>query len=81
MNQTDENFSTQQISPKLVSQIIEAIRDKAYGSVEIYIENYNVVQITERTITKVGHNANGQRKFVRVRARVQLSSPKDKLTV
>ena len=81
MNQTDENFSTQQISPKLVSQIIEAIRDKAYGSVEIYIENYNVVQITERTITKVGRSSNGQRKFMRVRARVQLSSPKDKLTV
>lgn len=49
----EENFSTQKITPQLVAQIVEAIRNKAYGSVEIYIENYSVTQITERTINKL----------------------------
>ena len=70
MEETDQNFSTQQISPQLISQVIDALRNKAYGSVEIYIENHRVVQITERTITKVGRsfNGNGQRKFIRLKA-------------
>lgn len=59
MNQSDDrDFSTQEISPQLVAQIIEALKDKAWGSVEIYVENYNVVQITQRTITKLRKNAN-----------------------
>ena len=53
MSQTDQDFSTQNITPQLISQIIDAIRNKAYGSVEIYIQNHTVTQITERTITKV----------------------------
>jgi hypothetical protein len=53
MQQTDETYSTQTITPQLVSQIIDTLKNKAYGSVEIYVENYNVIQITERTITKV----------------------------
>ncbi len=53
MSQKDDAFSTQHISPQLVSQIIEAIRNKAYGSVEIYISNYTVTQITERVINKL----------------------------
>lgn len=53
MNQGDGDFSTQKITPQLVSQIIDALRNKAYGSVEIYVENFSVTQITERTITKV----------------------------
>lgn len=53
MGQVNQDFSTQKISPKLISQIIDTVKNKAYGSVEIYIENYTVTQITERTITKV----------------------------
>ena len=53
MSQKDEAFSTQHISPQLVSQVIDAIRNKAYGSVEIYISNYTVTQITERVINKI----------------------------
>jgi len=53
MSQTDNDFSTQNITPTLISQVVDALRNKAYGSVEIYIENHMVVQITERTITKV----------------------------
>lgn len=53
MNQGDKDYSTQQISPALISQIVEAIKNKAYGSVEIYVENFTVTQITERTINKI----------------------------
>lgn len=59
MNQADNsNYSTQKISPQLVAQIIDALKNKAWGSIEIYIENHTVTQITERTITKVA-KANG----------------------
>ena len=54
MSQSDQKYSTQVITPQLISQIVDAIRNKAYGSIEIYIQNHRVVQITERTITKVG---------------------------
>jgi len=55
MSQADFNndYSTQKISPNLISKIVEVLRNKAYGSVEIYIENFSVTQITERTITKL----------------------------
>ena len=53
MSQTDKDFSTQNITPQLIAQVVDALRNKQYGSVEIYIQNFNVVQITERTITKV----------------------------
>lgn len=49
------DFSTQSVTPQLVSQIVDAIRGKKYGSVEIYIQNSKVVQITERTINKIVH--------------------------
>lgn len=52
MNDNNE-FSTQNISPTLISQIVEALRNKGWGSIEIYIENHQVVQITERKITKI----------------------------
>lgn len=53
MNQADNVYSTQRITPQLISQIIDALKNKHYGSIEIYVENYQVVQITERTITKM----------------------------
>ncbi|MEK7561766.1 MAG: hypothetical protein AAB541_02795 [Patescibacteria group bacterium] len=54
MNTTDNSdYSTQKITPQLLGQIIDALKNKAYGSVEIYIENNQVTQITERTITKI----------------------------
>lgn len=57
MNQPDSSdYSTLRISPQLVAQIVEALRNKAWGSVEIYVENYNVVQISQRTITKLRRN-------------------------
>ena len=64
MNQADEKYSTQKITPQLLGQIVEALHNKAYGSVEIYVENYRVIQITQRTITKLNKirvNGNGKR--------------------
>jgi hypothetical protein len=83
MNQADKDFSTQNVSPQLVSQIVDAVKNKAYGSVEIYIQNYNVVQITERTIRKiktsvvktVGNGKNGKTTFAS-RTRV-LNNPRN----
>ncbi len=63
MNQADLQFSTQKITPQLISQIIDALKNKAFGSVEIYIENFSVTQITERTITKVARKNNMSRKM------------------
>ena len=60
MSDEDRVFSTQKITPQLVAQIIEALKDKAYGSVEIYVEKYSVVQITQRTITKLRPLKNDQ---------------------
>lgn len=56
MSQKDSAFSTQNISPQLISQVVDAIKDKAYGSVEIYISDYTVTQITERVINKVANS-------------------------
>ena len=47
-----DEYSTREISEKLVSEIKEAIGGKEYGSVEIYIESGRVIQITERVIRK-----------------------------
>ena len=71
MIQPDEDFSTQKITPQLLAQIVDALKNKDYGSIEIYIQNYTVTQITERTITKVAKpsgkklipNKNGHQKL------------------
>lgn len=55
-NQSESDYSTVKITPQLISQIVDALRNKAYGSIEIYVENYNVTQITQRTITKLKKN-------------------------
>ena len=74
MYQTDHDYSTQKIKPQLVSQIVDALKNKAYGSVEIYIQNYTVTQITERTITKVNRGPNSQKKLL---TENQVSAQKD----
>ena len=50
-------FSTKSISSELLSAIAEAIQGKSYGSVEIYIQDSQVTQITERVIKKLGVNS------------------------
>lgn len=45
-------FSTEKISPQLLSEIASSVEGKKFGSVEIYIENGVVTHITERVIKK-----------------------------
>lgn len=47
------NYSTKSISSELLTAIAEAIEGKSYGSVEIYIQDSKVTQITERVIKKL----------------------------
>lgn len=61
MNQADSDFSTIKITPQLISRIVDSLKSKAYGSIEIYIENYHVTQITERTITKLAKNPSNRK--------------------
>jgi hypothetical protein len=47
------HYSTSRISPKLINEISSALKNvDAYGSVEIYVQNAEVTQITTRTIKK-----------------------------
>lgn len=48
-------YSTQNISESLVGEIIEHLLDLDYGSVEIYVTNHQVVQITRRRIKKLNN--------------------------
>ena len=80
MDQPDHDYSTQKIKPQLVSQIVDALKNKAFGSVEIYIQNYRVTQITERTITKVSRTANGHKRYFSAKTS-QVSPQKNKLII
>lgn len=47
------NYSIKRISPKLLEEIESALRlVKPFGSVEIYVQNSIVTQITARNIKK-----------------------------
>ncbi len=47
------DFSTQHISPSLIEEIVHALHAvNQYGSVEIYVQNSTVTQITVRNIRK-----------------------------
>ena len=55
------DYSTQSVSPFLLEELkraLESVPD--YGSVEIYVENGLVSQITTRKIKKTIRNKNGQ---------------------
>ncbi len=47
------DYSTKQVKQDLVKEIVEALKNiRGWGSVEIYVQDYKVVQITERNIKK-----------------------------
>jgi len=51
------DYSTKQISEKLLKEVIEALMNiRGWGSVEIHVQDYKVVQITERNIKKTAGN-------------------------
>lgn len=48
-------FSTIEVSPKLTSEIVKAVKAVGdFGSVELYIQHSKVTQITTRKINKTG---------------------------
>lgn len=54
------DYSTKPISKQLVDEVVGALRNiRGWGSVEIFVQDYRVVQITERNIKKT---TNGDRK-------------------
>jgi len=51
------DYSTRKISENLLEEIKEALKNiRGWGSVEIYVQDWRVVQITERNIKKTAHN-------------------------
>lgn len=53
--QTD--YSTKKISSRLVGEMKSALKSiKSYGSVELYVQNNTVTQITVRNIKKTNSN-------------------------
>ncbi|MBI4080296.1 MAG: DUF2292 domain-containing protein [Candidatus Levybacteria bacterium] len=53
-----KDYSTKQISGKLLDEITDAIKSiKGWGSVEIYVQDFKVVQITERNIRKTSNGS------------------------
>ena len=49
----DDNYATKSASPLLVEEVIRAIQSvPSYGSIEIYIQNGKVTQISVRQIKK-----------------------------
>jgi hypothetical protein len=51
------DHSTKKITKDLVDEIKIALKNvRGWGSVEIYIQDHKVTQITERNIKKTSHN-------------------------
>jgi hypothetical protein len=47
------DYSTKKVSNALVQELVDAIQGiRGWGSVEIQVQDYTVVQITERNIKK-----------------------------
>lgn len=50
------DYSTKNVSTELLKEIKEAIHDLDFGSVEIYVANHQVTQITRRHIRKTNNH-------------------------
>ena len=62
-----DEYSTTEISDQLISDIKRSLTGKEFGSIEIYIENGRVSQITERVIKKtvrLNKDNNGKKELV-----------------
>lgn len=52
-----KDYSTKIINEELIKEIIEALKNiRGWGSVEITVQDYKVVQMTERNIKKTISN-------------------------
>lgn len=54
-------YSTKKISRHLIEEIKKVLEGKAWGSVEVYVQDYEVVQITERNIKKTKSDSSGSK--------------------
>lgn len=59
-----KDYSSKQVSQKLMEEIVEALKNiRGWGSVEIFVQDFKVVQIVERNIKKtqspITKNVNG----------------------
>lgn len=53
---TKTNYSTSHVSQELIYEIKQALKSvKSFGSVELYVQNGNVTQITVRKIKKTSN--------------------------
>jgi hypothetical protein len=55
-----KDYSTKDINNELLKEIVEALKNiRGWGSVEIFVQDFKVVQIIERNIKKTNqvHNA------------------------
>ncbi|MCL4339051.1 YezD family protein [Patescibacteria group bacterium] len=51
------DYSTKKVTRDLVEEIKQALKNvRGFGSVEIYVQDFKVTQITERNIKKTNHN-------------------------
>lgn len=49
-------YSTQKISTNLIEEIKKALQSVSYGSIEIYVQDKTVTQISIRSIKKTSFN-------------------------
>lgn len=57
------DYSTKKISADLLSEIKDALKNiRGWGSVELYVQDWRVVQITERNIKKTTRTPRKKRK-------------------
>lgn len=57
------DYSTRQVSNQLIDEVVGALKNiRGWGSVEIFVQDYRVVQITERNIKKTTSEGEGKKK-------------------
>ncbi len=53
------DYSTKRVRDDLLEEVKLALKNiRGWGSVEIFVQNFRVTQITERNIKKTNHNIN-----------------------
>ncbi len=56
-----KDYSSKQISQQLIEEIAEALKNiRGWGSVEIFVQDFKVVQIVERNIKKTHIHASNK---------------------
>ena len=69
------DYSTKKVSDALVQELVDAIQNiRGWGSVEIQVQDFKVVQITERNIKKtIASASNGKLKHKKLKYQIKSS--------